>query len=75
MGGGQLWGRFAPNVLVRGDDGDLAETNASHEPGFARLTSAKSATKSCAHAQHSALRIAVKGQPGDKRLHHEDGHA
>jgi hypothetical protein len=28
-------------ALVRGDDGDLPGTNASHEPSFARITSAK----------------------------------
>jgi hypothetical protein len=28
-------------AVVRGDDGDLPGTSASHEPGFARLTTAK----------------------------------
>ena len=41
MGGGHLWGPFALSALVRGDDGDLPRTNASHEPSFARITSAK----------------------------------
>jgi hypothetical protein len=74
MGRGQLWGRFALFALVRGDDGDLPETNASHELGFARTTSAKSAMSSCAHAQHSALRSAVVGRRGDKWRHPEAGH-
>jgi hypothetical protein len=43
-------GTVCPFALVRGDDGDLLGTNASHEPGFARLTTAKSAPNSCAHA-------------------------
>jgi hypothetical protein len=30
-----------PFALVRSDDGDLPGTNASHEPNFARITSAK----------------------------------
>ena len=75
MGGGQLWGRFAHFALVRGDDGNLPETSASHEPGFARLTTAKSATSSYAHAEHSALRSAAIGPHGNKWWHHEDGHA
>jgi hypothetical protein len=48
--GGQLWGPFARFLLVRGDDEDLSETSASHEPGFARITSKKSAMNRCAHA-------------------------
>ena len=34
-------GTFCLFALVRGDDGDLPGTNASHEPSFARTTSAK----------------------------------
>ena len=41
MGSGHLWGPFASFLLVKGDDGDLPGTNASHEPSFARITSAK----------------------------------
>jgi hypothetical protein len=55
MGRGQLWGQFALFALVRGDDEDLPEISASDQLGFARLTSAKSAMHSCAHAMHSAL--------------------
>jgi hypothetical protein len=71
----QLLGRFARFLLVEGDDGDLPKSSASHEPGFARITSRKSATNSSAHAQYSALRSAVNGQSGDKWRHPRDGHA
>jgi hypothetical protein len=64
-----------PFAVVRGDDRDLPGTNAFHEPGFARLTTAKSATNNCAHAWHNALRIAVIGPPGDKWRHPGNGHA
>jgi hypothetical protein len=62
---GRWWG-FARNQRVG---------FASHKPSFARLTRGKSAKSSCAHAWHSALRIAANGQPGDKWQHPGNGHA
>jgi hypothetical protein len=57
MGGRQLWGPFARFALVTGDHGDLSKTTTSREPGFARLTSAKSATNICAHASTAHFEV------------------
>ena len=79
MGSGHLWGPFALFPLVRGDDGDLSETSASvlllTSPVLLGSLGGGSAKNSCAHAWHSALRIAAIGPPGNKWQHPGNGHA